>query len=126
MSSSSRNALASTLPPSDFRDECCDSRVRFDVLPSEGQRVKHGILTLLEVFRSRSYLGSKRASFEETLHSSIFRFSFSLLCNKSRQLAAVDLLRGVLRPDALEVDHSGLDVTMAQPRLHGADVHAVP
>ena len=46
--------------------------------------------------------------------------------DQRRQLAAVDLLRRVFRPDAFQVHHRRFDVAVSQPALHGADVHAVP
>ena len=47
------------------------------------------------------------------------------LGDQCRQFAAVDLLSCILRPDALEVDHRGFDVSVSKPGLHGADVHSV-
>ena len=48
-----------------------------------------------------------------------------ILGYESSQLAAIDLFGCVFRADALEVDHRGFDVAVAEPRLNGADVHAV-
>ena len=44
---------------------------------------------------------------------------------QSSQFAVVDLVCGILRPDAFEVDHRGLDVAVSHPCLYGANVHTI-
>jgi len=53
------------------------------------------------------------------------QFTLSKLRDESSQLAAVDLLSSVFRPNTLEVDHRRFDISVTEPSLHSSDINTV-
>src|SRR5260370_23909361 len=51
--------------------------------------------------------------------------SLSKLRDESSQLAAVDLLSSVFRPNTLEIDHRRFDISVTEPSLHCSDINTV-
>ena len=65
------------------------------------------------------------SAFEKATSGGRFLHSGRDSRDQRREFAAVDLHCGILRPDAFEIHHRRLDVAVAEPVLHGADVHTV-